>query len=77
MSKEANSSNGLSKSIQYTIFTQIPTQIFGIIAGIFITRLLGPEGRGVYAIFYADVALFSTLLSLHCPKFCRSVYFLQ
>lgn len=63
MSKEANSSNGLSKSIQYTIFTQIPTQLFGIIAGIFITRLLGPEGRGVYAIFYADVALFSTLLS--------------
>ena len=63
MGKEANSSNGLSKSIKYTIFTQIPTQLFGIIAGIFITRLLGPEGRGVYAIFYADVALFSTLLS--------------
>lgn len=44
------------------MLTQIPTQILGIICGVFITRMLGPEGRGVYAIFYADIALFSTIL---------------
>lgn len=54
--------NGLSRSTLLTIFTQIPTQLFGIIAGVFITRMLGPEGRGLYAIFYADIALFSTFL---------------
>jgi len=54
--------SNLSKSTVYTILTQIPTQILGIIAGVFITRILGPEGRGLYAIFYADIALFSTVL---------------
>jgi O-antigen/teichoic acid export membrane protein len=63
MGENSDSGDGLGRSIKYTIFTQIPTQLFGIIAGIFITRILGPEGRGVYAVFYADIALFSTLLS--------------
>ena len=52
----------ISKSAIYTILTQIPAQIFGIIAGIFITRILGPEGRGVYALFFADISLLSTIL---------------
>lgn len=54
--------SNIGKSSLYTFLTQIPTQLFGIIAGIFITRILGPEGRGVYAIFLADIALFSTIL---------------
>ncbi len=54
--------SSLSKSAMYTFLTQIPTQLFGIIAGVFITRMLGPEGRGLYAIFYADVSLFTTVL---------------
>lgn len=54
--------SNLSKSAVFTILTQVPTQIFGIIAGIFITRILGSEGRGLYAIFYADLALFATIL---------------
>jgi O-antigen/teichoic acid export membrane protein len=53
---------GILKSASYTVLTQIPTQILGIISGVFITRMLGPEGRGLYAIFYADIALFSTIL---------------
>ena len=54
--------NSFSKSAVYTLLTQIPTQLFGIISGIFITRLLGPSGKGVYAIFYADISLFITIL---------------
>ena len=50
-----------SRSAIYTILTQIPAQIFGIISGLFITRVLGPSGRGVYAIFHADVSLFNTV----------------
>ena len=52
----------ISKSAIYTILTQIPAQIFGVIAGVFITRILGPEGRGVYALFFADISLLSTIL---------------
>jgi len=54
--------SSFSRSATYTFLTQIPTQIFGIISGIFITRMLGPEGKGVYAIFYADISLFITIL---------------
>lgn len=54
--------SSLAKSSIYTLLTQFPTQILGILSGVFITRMLGPEGRGLYAIFYADIALFSTIL---------------
>lgn len=54
--------SSISKSAIYTFLTQVPTQIFGIIAGIFITRMLGTAGRGLYAIFYADISLFTTIL---------------
>lgn len=51
----------VSRSAIYTLLTQIPSQLFGVIAGIFITRMLGPEGRGVYAIFFADITLLSVV----------------
>ena len=54
--------NSISKSALLTILTQIPSQLFGIIAGIFITRILGPEGKGAYALFFADVNLFIAVL---------------
>jgi O-antigen/teichoic acid export membrane protein len=54
--------SSFSKSASLTFLTQIPTQVLGITSGIFITRILGPEGKGIYAIFYADVNLFITLL---------------
>lgn len=37
--------------------------LLGIITGIFITRILGAEGRGAYAIFQSDIDLFILLLS--------------
>ena len=57
------SERNIKKSIFYTFISQIPTQIFGIISGIFITRILGASGRGLYAIMYADVSLFNTIFS--------------
>lgn len=51
----------LSKSIIQTILTQIPTQFFGIISGIFITRIISTESRGVYAVLIANASLFLTL----------------
>ncbi len=54
----------LNKSIFYTFLTQIPTQALGIVSGIFITRLLGPEGKGIYALFLADVNLFVLFFGL-------------
>lgn len=65
----------LSKSAFYTFLTQIPTQVFGIISGIFITRILGPSGRGIYAIFYADISLFNTLLGFSITT--AIIYFLS
>lgn len=54
----------LKRNIFFTFITQFPTQFLGIITGIFITRLLGPDGRGIYAIFLADVDLFVTIFGL-------------
>lgn len=50
----------LKKNVFYTFLTQFPIQFLAIITGVFISRMLGPEGRAVYAIFIADVALFVT-----------------
>lgn len=44
-----------------TVISQLPAHLLGILAGVFMTRILGPEGKGVYSIFYADVVLFLTL----------------
>lgn len=53
----------ISRSFILTFITQFPTQLFGIIAGIFITRILGPTGRGLYAILLADIGLFNIIFS--------------
>lgn len=52
----------INKNIFYTFLTQIPTLILGVVTGIFITRILGPEGRGVYTIFQANIELFALFL---------------
>jgi O-antigen/teichoic acid export membrane protein len=45
----------LSKNIFHTFLTQIPTLIIGVFTGIFITRLLGPAGRGGYVFFQSNL----------------------
>jgi len=51
----------LNKHVIHTFLTQIPSILLGIVAGIFITRLLGPEGRGIYYLFQVNIQ-FATLL---------------
>ncbi|MBI2721818.1 MAG: oligosaccharide flippase family protein [Bacteroidetes bacterium] len=53
----------LNKNIFYSFLTQIPTLILGIVSGVFITRILGAEGKGVYAIIQSDCELFSLVFS--------------
>lgn len=53
----------LSRNIFYTFLTQIPVQIFGVVAGVLIARMLGPEGKGAYAIYHANSMLLVTFFS--------------
>ncbi|MGI9543578.1 MAG: polysaccharide biosynthesis C-terminal domain-containing protein [Cyclobacteriaceae bacterium] len=55
----------LNRGIFYTTLTQIPIALLGAISGIFITRILGPSGKGVFAIFQSDVNLFILFLSFN------------
>lgn len=55
--------SSLSKNILQTLFVQIPNIFLGLIAGIFITRLLGPEGKGIYAIFHANIEVLILIFS--------------
>jgi O-antigen/teichoic acid export membrane protein len=52
----------IAKKILQTGFVQIGTLFFGVVTGIFITRLLGPEGRGVYAVFKANADFLALFL---------------
>ena len=45
----------IAKKILQTGGVQILILILGVITGIFITRLLGPEGRGIYTLFKANI----------------------
>lgn len=56
----------LTSNILRTFSTQIPSIIISIISGIFLTRLLGAEGKGVYAIFFANIELMLLLFSFGC-----------
>jgi len=53
----------LVRNTAYTFLTQFPVQFLGIVSGIFITRILGPEGKGVYAIYHANALLLVTFFS--------------
>ncbi|MBC9810849.1 oligosaccharide flippase family protein [Crocinitomicaceae bacterium CZZ-1] len=54
-------SQNITRSSLLTLLSQFPAHILGIVAGIFIARILGPEGKGLHSIFYADVTLFYTV----------------
>lgn len=54
----------IKKNILQTFLSQIPIQLFGLISGIFIARMIGPEGKGVFALYQANAQLISTFFSL-------------
>ncbi len=57
----------VSKNITQTFIVQIPNYVLGVIAGIFLTRHLGPEGKGVYTLLLTNVQLFVMFLGLNLP----------
>ncbi len=65
----------LSKNIIYTFLTQIPSLLLSIIAGIFITRLLGPEGKGVFSVYTANAEILVLLFSFGTEQ--GIVYFIS
>lgn len=54
----------LSKGILGTFFSRIGTILISFIYSIFLTRLLGVEGNGVFAIYVANISLFIMILTL-------------
>lgn len=57
--------SSVSGNVIQTFFVQIPNYLLGIIAGIFLTRQLGPDGKGVYTLLIANVQLLVMFLGLN------------
>lgn len=55
----------IKKGVFYSFITQFPTAFLGVVSGIIITRLLGPEGKGVLTIFQSDVILLALFLGFN------------
>ena len=55
----------LKRSIFFTSLTQVPTLLLYFAASMLMTRLLGDQGRGEYALVTNQAALFALLLSLN------------
>jgi len=56
----------LTGNILRTFSTQIPSTIISIISGVFLTRLLGAEGKGIYALFFANIEIMVMIFTLGC-----------
>lgn len=54
----------LGKNLVSSVLTQAPLFILGIVSGIFSTRILGDEAKGVFALFQANTQLFVLIFSL-------------
>ena len=55
---------GVSKPIIQTFGFQIPSLLFGVISGVFLTRQLGPEGKGVFALFQTNIQLLHLFMGI-------------
>jgi len=58
----------LKRSILFSFGAQVPAVLLSFITGVFITRMLHEEGRGVFSMLQADVAILSLLLSFSMPS---------
>ena len=52
----------LKKDIQLTLLSRIPVMLLSFMSVVFLTRLLGPIGNGVYTFTYAVLNLFTTVI---------------
>lgn len=55
----------LKRGIFYTFLTQVPTLLLYFVSNICLTRILGDEGRGAYALFMNQTALLTMALGLN------------
>jgi len=53
----------LSRNLINSVLTQIPVFILGIVSGVFSTRILGEEAKGVFSLFQANYLLFLLVFS--------------
>lgn len=53
----------LVKNIINSVLTQIPVFVLGIVSGVFSTRILGEEAKGVFSLFQANYLLFVMVFS--------------
>lgn len=53
----------LSKHLVSSVLMQIPVFILGVAGGVFSTRILGDEGKGVFSLFQANSQLFVLIFS--------------
>ena len=53
----------LGKNLISSVLTQIPVFILGIVSGVFSTRILGEEAKGVFSLFQANYLLFLLVFS--------------
>ncbi len=54
----------LSKNLISSVLTQIPVFLLGVISGVFSTRVLGSETKGIFSLFQANSQLFVLIFSL-------------
>jgi O-antigen/teichoic acid export membrane protein len=54
----------VNKNMFYTFLAQIPIQLLGIVSGVLIARMIGPEGKGAIAIYQANAQLLTVFFSL-------------
>lgn len=52
----------LKKDIQLTMLSRLPVMLLSFLAVVFLTRILGPEGNGVYTFTYAVLNLLMTVI---------------
>lgn len=53
----------LGRNLINSVLTQIPVFILGIVSGVFSTRILGEEAKGVFSLFQANYLLFLLIFS--------------
>ncbi|TND08449.1 MAG: polysaccharide biosynthesis protein [Bacteroidetes bacterium] len=53
----------LNRNVFYSFIIQVPILVFNLVTSIFITRTIGADGRGIYALAQNDVQLFGLVLS--------------